>query len=38
VVGIINVPVTFGSININPDDWIYLDANGWVVSSSELKF
>jgi len=37
-VGIINVPVTFGSININPDDWIYVDANGWVVSSSELKF
>ena len=33
-----NVPVTFGSININPDDWIYVDANGWVVSSSELKF
>ena len=37
-VGIINVPVTFGSININTDDWIYVDANGWVVSSSELKF
>ena len=37
-VGIINVPVTFGFININPDDWIYVDANGWVVSTSELKF
>jgi regulator of RNase E activity RraA len=26
-----------GNVNINSGDWIYVDTNGWVVTSRELK-
>ncbi len=35
-VGHVSVPVTFGGITIRPDDWLYADADGIVVSEQPI--
>lgn len=35
--GDLNVPVTFGGQTIRPNDWVYADRNGVIVSSSQLS-
>jgi regulator of RNase E activity RraA len=30
--------IKIGSIEINSGNWIYVDTNGWVVSSKKLEF
>lgn len=36
-VGKIDVPVSFGTITVNPGDWIYSDEDGIVVAHRELS-
>jgi regulator of ribonuclease activity A len=36
-VGKKNVPIKIGNVNINPGDWVYVDTNGWIVTSRELE-
>ena len=36
-VGEVNVPIKINNILINPNDWIYVDINGWVIAKSELE-
>ncbi|MEM7764127.1 MAG: ribonuclease E activity regulator RraA [Pseudomonadota bacterium] len=35
--GDMNVPVTFGGVTFTPDDWVYADNNGVVVSPVALE-
>ena len=37
-IGEINVSVEIDDIVIKPNEWIYIDLNGWVISKSELEF
>ncbi len=32
-----DVPIEIGNVHINPGYWIYVDTNGWIVSSEELE-
>ena len=32
-----NVPIQLGNVDINPGYWIYIDTNGWVVTSKKLE-
>ena len=36
-VGKVNVPIEINNMLINPDEWIYVDTNGWVIAKSELE-
>ena len=36
-VGEVNVPIEINNMLINPDEWIYVDTNGWVITKSELE-
>ena len=36
-IGKIGIDVKLGSVDIHSGDWIYIDANGWAVSETELK-
>ena len=35
--GEVNVPIEINNMLINPDEWIYVDTNGWVITKSELE-
>ena len=37
-VGEIGVNLEFDKFIVRPDEWIYVDINGWVISEEELKF
>ena len=32
-----DVPIQLGNVDINPGYWIYIDTNGWVVTSKKLE-
>ena len=36
--GELNVAVTFSGVTIHPDDWLYADGDGVLISAKELKF
>jgi len=36
-VGEVNVPIEINNMLISPNDWLYVDTNGWVIAKSELK-
>ncbi|MDB3997147.1 hypothetical protein N9458_03890 [Gammaproteobacteria bacterium] len=36
-IGIKNDDIKIGSVEISSGDWIYVDANGWVVSKNKLE-
>jgi len=36
-IGDLNIPLRFSGVNIKPNDWIYADENGVLVSEIELK-
>ena len=37
-VGEIGVNLKFDKFIVRPDEWIYIDTNGWVISKEKLEF
>lgn len=35
--GQLNVPIAFGGVSFEPGEWVYVDANGIIVSERELQ-